>query len=357
MERMPTGFTPGRPGVEKSSSSCPVSIPLDSPANRSGRTLVLVICGLNVLLVGFLMWRVYAPPKPSNPLIREQVQTPPETVDQASQRVRESIRNSGAADEDHPGWVRLFAQHPRVGPDQWSDEIAQTLDVFLETVGEIPDPLARINAREVVFDRFSLPPPALPSLLDHATDVVDSPDAGPAAKRSAIILLFRLLLQNPPEEGRSSSIPDILLVLKSASSDPAFRPILIEGWGVLRARGFEEDAGTLFSVEDLRRILENPQEDPESFLQALVLAETVAPEWEASHYQPWLDHDNPRIAAEAWKQLQRTADASTVEWLGQWNPSDPTLDLRRLQALRNIDQRLSREETPETSSADESGGQ
>ena len=43
------------------------------------------------------------------------------------------------------------------------------------------------------------------------------------------------------------------------TSDPALRPILIEGWGVLRANGFDDSADSLFSSEELRSLLESPR--------------------------------------------------------------------------------------------------
>jgi len=316
---------------------------LNFSRKRSGRTWVFVICGLNILLVAFLMFRVFRSPESPKQIFPGQA-VPSESMDEspeaASRRVREEAEIARSS-EEQVEWVRVFSRHPPVASGQWTEESAQTLTVFLEILPEISDPLARLEAREMLFARFSGAPEAVEALIRNAEEVLDSAETSPAEKRSALVLLFRTLLQFPPEEDRPDSLDEISQVLQVTTSDLALRPILIEGWGVLRANGFDDSADSLFPAEKLRSLLESSGTDTDSLFQALRLAETLVPDWGSEHYRQWLDHEDSRIAGESWRQFQRTADASTLAWLEEWRPANPDLDLRRLKLIRILDQEQS----------------
>ncbi len=308
------------------------------------KTVVWIICCVNVLLVVFLAFRVLddSPSPVRLAPAGDSVPPSPAEIDSASRAVRESLSealSSGAGD-----LARLGARHPRLDASGWTDETRRTFELLLATVPSVSDPLHRMALRETVFDRFGGAPAAAAVLASHATDVLDDRSAPIAERRDVLVLLFRLLLRYPQNPDVPQSIRRIPSLLADRASDPVLLPTLVEGWGVLRARGMADRAARIFSVEDILALLDPPTENSGAFLRALALADQVAPDWGADAFRPWLEHTNTRIRDEAWRQFTRTADASSLSWLEEWRPADPDIDLLRLRALRTIAARLAKQE-------------
>ena len=300
------------------------------------KRIVWLICGVNILLVVFLMVRAFDRPAP----VRLQVPGSPATgteVDWSERlsRVRDEV--AAARETANPvEWARIFSGLPRLSDGQWSEQAAGTAAFFLETVATLPEPLERIAAREMVFARLGAAPAAVGLLADEALAVASSAAAGPAERRSALILLFRLLLLHPAAADRPPALAAIAPRLAGFTGDSAQLPILIGGWVALKNAGMDARADELFDGNDLRPLLEDDSEDPETTAAILPGARWIVPDWEPARFRAWLDHPDPRIRQPAWKEFLERADTSSLTWLEDWSPDDPDLDVRRLRAIQTL---------------------
>ncbi len=299
------------------------------------KKLVWTICAVNILLVAFLTYRVTL--RPASPVrFSSSVDSAEASSTDWAARSREARESLLAvpADADAGDRRQRIAEHPRLGSTQWSEEAGETLRVFLETVDSTSGPLERMQLREIVFDRFGGAPQAVDGLAAHAEGVLSGAETA-AERRGGLILLFRLLLNEPSaEEARPAALDHLPSRLRAHAEDHStLLPTLVEGWGILQDRGLDTTADEIFQPEEIRPFLEDPSTDRELFLQALANASRIVPDWGSEHYRPWLADPDPRIRRQAWNELLRTADAETLDWLAEWRPADPDLDLRRLRAL------------------------
>lgn len=300
------------------------------------KRIVWLICGVNILLVVFLMVRAFDRPEPA-PLFSSKPKAEEPPVDWSARLGR--VRDEAVAARE-PGtpvdWPRIFSGFPRLGDGQWSEEAAATTAFLLETLATIPEPLDRIAAREVLFARLGDAPDAAGLLAGEALAVASSATTGPAERRSALVLLFRLLLRYPAGEDRPAALAGIATRVAGFTTEPAQLPVLIEGWVALKNAGLDAPADELFAATDLRALLEEDSASRETIAAILRGASWIAPDWEAMRFRRWLDHPDPRVRQPAWNEFVERADPSSLGWLDEWVPDNPDIDLLRLRAIRTL---------------------
>ncbi|MBC2603085.1 hypothetical protein [Puniceicoccus vermicola] len=299
------------------------------------RWLVWTICGINVLLVAFLGWRILGKERRSRPvpIQTRQEEHSVEALEDASESVRVDLL-AGNSDKN-TDWLGILSRHPAVSSEIWSANFDETLQAIQESIVESPSPLARLRAREIVFNRFGMVPEVAPVLLQEWSRTVQDEQLSSAERRSALVLLVKLIL-NRSEGLSKTGFVSFSNALSTASEEPGLLPVVVEGWGVLQRRGRSDVALRTFSAEDIQNHYVASPRAAALDLQYLKVFDLIHPSAGWRDYRDWLGSKFPAVRQEAARQIQRTGTADTILWLRSESYEDPDQELIRLSLIEYL---------------------